>query len=300
MKTNIIFLVYMLSLVMFGCVSFSYNKTGQDIDHSYPVTGSIVETGTLSYTKKSVIPWKKQTLPQEGIPIIGRIETIGTPEEFFFPVDRQIDGNGMPVTNFLPAWRQVYLWEGSIASAESRIAVTAHCNDKDAKGGKIFNLYGEPNSKTGVISLLHTLDNPDYIEIHGFVDAAKISRYPYYIGNLMTDTNTYQLYMLLEVEYALTNNTELSDDELRRKYPMIDDNIFATAFYRTDQKFQIIDSSETVVAEIQRDSYTLYDTLPEAERMNMKRDIGWFFTFRKITQTLSRMSGWNMPLNSDM
>jgi hypothetical protein len=63
------------------------------------------------------------------------------------------------------------------------------------------------------------------------------------------------------------------------------DNL-AKFFLKQGQKFQLVDKSDVVVAEIYGDTYTLYDTLPESEWEAMKQNIGMFYVYRLIVRAL--------------
>jgi hypothetical protein len=57
-------------------------------------------------------------------------------------------------------------------------------------------------------------------------------------------------------------------------------------FLRDEQKFQILDNSDTVVAERCKDIYTLYDTLLQTEWDNMKQALALFHAFRYMAKRL--------------
>jgi hypothetical protein len=67
-------------------------------------------------------------------------------------------------------------------------------------------------------------------------------------------------------------------------------------FYRQGQKFQVLDDSGAVAAELCDDSYTLYNTLPAKDLPAIKRDIAWFYTYRSLTRYLDSLRGWDISL----
>jgi hypothetical protein len=60
----------------------------------------------------------------------------------------------------------------------------------------------------------------------------------------------------------------------------------AYEFLRKEQKFQILDHSDAVVAELQENNYTLYDTLPQTEWDDMKQALALFHAFRHLARGL--------------
>ncbi|MDR2052199.1 MAG: hypothetical protein LBP80_02200 [Treponema sp.] len=57
-------------------------------------------------------------------------------------------------------------------------------------------------------------------------------------------------------------------------------------FLRDEQKFQILDNSGTVVAELRQDIYKLYDSLPREEWEGMKQALALFHAFRYLAKRL--------------
>jgi hypothetical protein len=57
-------------------------------------------------------------------------------------------------------------------------------------------------------------------------------------------------------------------------------------FLRKAQKFQILNKSDAVVAELSENNYTLYDTLPQTEWDDMKQALALFHAFRYIAKGL--------------
>jgi hypothetical protein len=110
--------------------------------------------------------------------------------------------------------------------------------------------------------------------------------FPCPLGNFTTGQNTYKLYMTVEVEYILMNNSALPNEEIRQKHSFFEKEEvkFSNQFYGQDQKFQVVDGNNTVAAEICGNVYTVYDTLPEQELPAIKRDIAWFYMYRHLTK----------------
>jgi hypothetical protein len=295
-KTMFLFFAFMLS----GCISiirFEYEETGVLIDHSFNAAGNVVETGRLTYIKEPFFFWQKKANPLEGgISVSGKFRRLSYSPSKVIMWTRPNENE----TFFIGPWHVVYQWNGAITfdgkTEPAELFFHAYSSDKNGSG-KSFEYSGNPVSVRIGIKGVATDVNKQYMELRSF-PVEIVTDFPCLLGNLMTEQNTYKLSMTKEVEYRLTNASELPDEEVDRKYGFFEkeENRFSNLFYRQNQKFQAVDSNNAVVAEICDDVYTLYDTLPEQELPAVKRDIAWFYAYRHLTKYLNSFSGWDIPL----
>jgi hypothetical protein len=292
-------MLFFFTIMLNSCISivrFSYEKTGDIIDHSFDAIGEVIETGKLTYTKKSFLPWQKKVEPHGGINISGKIRQIdSSPSKIIMWVHPNENE-----TVFIGPWHLVYQWNGTIAfdgkTEQAELFLHAYSGNEDGYG-KHFEYNGNPVSVRIGYEGFITDKNKEYIKLRSFpVDLVK--DFPCSLGTLTTEQNTYKLYMTTEVEYLLINDSELLDEEVEQRYGLFykKENGFSDLFYRKNQRFQVVDGNNTVVAEIFDNGYKLYDVLPEQDLLAIKRDIAWFYTYRHLTKYLDSFSGWDIPL----
>ncbi|MDR1215802.1 MAG: hypothetical protein LBK25_03870 [Treponema sp.] len=214
-KTMLFFFAIMLN----SCISiarFSYEKTGDVIDHSFDATGDIIETGKFTYIKESFLPWKKKAIPQSGINISGKIRHINkSPSKVLMWVHPNENE-----TLFIGPWHLVYQWNGTITfdgkTEQAELFFHAYSSDKDGYS-KYFEYSDNPVSVYIGHKGFTTGKNKEYIELRSFpIDI--VTDFPYPLGSLTTEQNTYKLYMTTEVEYILINDSELTDEEVEQRY----------------------------------------------------------------------------------
>jgi hypothetical protein len=301
MKKAEIFLVGILFTNMFNsCISisttasFSYEKTGSAIDHSFETTGTVIETGYLTYIEENIFPWqkKKKAEPRNGINISGIIRQIyGSPSKVIKWVHPSEDE-----TLFIGPWYLLYRWDGAIVfdgkTEQAKIVFNAYSRSENGYS-KSFEYSGTPLSAHIGPGGVTTSANEKYMELR-FLTIDTVKSFPCPVGTLATEKNAYKLYMTKEIEYILKNNSGRSDEEIEQRFGILEktENSLSGAFYRQGQKFQVVDDGGAVVAEICDDAYTLYDTLPKQDLSAIKRDIAWFYTYRHLTKYLNSLRGW--------
>ncbi|MDR0706350.1 MAG: hypothetical protein LBF60_00545 [Treponema sp.] len=301
MKRTILFLSAILLTAMFGsCITIarhSYEKTGNVIDHSFETTGSVIESGYLTY----VFPRQEKLKPRNGINISGNIRRLDdSPRKV---MAKWVHPNE-DETIFIGPWYVVYQWDGAFTfdgkTEQAEMFLHAYSGGEEGRG-KLLEYSGDPSfPRIGDEGFSHTTDaNKEYMELRTLVSRDIIRNFPFPLGTFMAEKNTYKLYLTKEAEYVLVNDSKMSDEEIERRTGIFDqnENDLARLFYRQGQKFQAVDDSGAVVAEICDDSYTLYDTLPKEDLPAVKRDIAWFYTYRSLTRYLdSFLGGWDIPL----
>jgi hypothetical protein len=111
---------------------------------------------------------------------------------------------------------------------------------------------------------------------------------PYLWGELVFSGKAYRVFSVIEEDYYEKYSDFTERERGGKWYGYVGSRVEKTAnnFLRDGQKFQILDSSGTVVAELHKDSYTLYDTLPQTEWNNMKQALALFQTFRITAKRL--------------
>jgi hypothetical protein len=291
--------IYRLTIKINGCISivrFSYEKTGGILDHSFKAAGSVIETGYLTYTKDTILPRRQKGAPRDGIQISGKLRRMGNAPSKLPMLTLSSDNETLRIGY----WHQVYQWNGAIIldgkTEQAELFLHAYSGDKDGYG-KSFEYSGNQVTFRPGESGFTSDENKKYIELRSF-PVGVVTNFPCPLGNFTTEQNTYKLYMTIEVEYILINDSELSDQEIEQKYGFFrrEENEFPNLFYRQNQKFQVVDRDNAVVAEIIDDVYKLYDTLPEHDLSAVKRDIAWFYMYRYLTKYLNGFHGWDIPL----
>jgi hypothetical protein len=108
---------------------------------------------------------------------------------------------------------------------------------------------------------------------------------PYYWGKFISSGGEYKLYAVVEDDYY-ARYPDFTQRERRKISGVRRIDSLAKFFLKEGQKFQLVDKSGAVVAEIYGDLYTIFDTLPEAEWEGMKHNIGMFYVYRLIARAL--------------
>jgi hypothetical protein len=110
----------------------------------------------------------------------------------------------------------------------------------------------------------------------------EIPNFPWWVGDFISGGKTYRLNAVVEIglEYEYPSGYPFAYET--RKH-----------FFYPEQKFQIVDtSSNTVLAEIEKNAYILYDTTPETEREAMKCSIGLFYAVLRASEQTESSSSW--------
>jgi hypothetical protein len=267
-------MMLLLIVSFISCTSSpAFIETGVVIDNSYPIIGNIVETGKLSYVEQGILSNKKLPSPQKGITGIGKVFSLGFGET---TTQLKYKNINQPIILLLNHRHEQFRWNGNIFydgdTVQARVVIDIYGREKMA--------YFVLNSATTATS---------YIDFNGSIhESGGVTEIPYWFGTFFSSNGMYRLYGVCENEYQINpDNTLLSDDEKEKAMALYKENYsnaVSNFFLDTNQKFQIIDNEDNVVAEIKDDAYTLYDTLPELERINMKQNIGLFHIFYSLVR----------------
>ncbi|MDR1029827.1 MAG: hypothetical protein LBL76_03035 [Treponema sp.] len=285
------YLLALSSVLLTSCINISFVPKIEkiDIDHAIPPRGNILETGTLGYAETdffsdlfSFLFSKEARIPVEGeILTKGSYTTQGEVRPIFRFAYPQKNKN-LPQQILINTYHLYYKWQGNIMFS-----------GKAYKANFLIDADGPKSGWQGKTILLDTAKTGFFrFEFSGPIgdtdfDATPESgapHFPWWVGDFISQGKTYRLNAVVEIgpEYA---------------YPPGFKDPFAyetrRTFFYPEQKFQIIDAaSNTVMAEIQNNAYTLYDTLPETEWEAMKCNIGLFYAILKASKQTDASSSW--------
>jgi hypothetical protein len=271
----------MLGMMLFaGCATAPVVK--KTVDHSYPVSAEVTETGALTYTKAALFSKNKKAPVDGEIIVYGQIKEPGEPRGIMRIGAYPQKNKNIPehILFLAEKYHALYKWDGDILFADetykANIVLDAECDSVSGDGDKIILLDSAKTDYTG-FEFTGVIGNWIFFEASPESGA---STFPWWVGDFISGNKhkTYQLYAVTEVETVPPYDTK------------------ATFFYEP-QKFQIVDASNAVVAEIQNGAYTLYDTLPEVERDTMKQNIALFYVVLQASK-IAGASGWGQPLFS--
>jgi hypothetical protein len=261
-----------------------------DVDHAIPPMGNIVETGTLVYEEKetgffaaivSLFSPKKERIPAKGeILARGSYAAQGTVELTFgaYPQKNKNIAQTICIYNY----RRYYKWKGDIMFS-----------GKTHEASFLIDAYG-PKSGKGVKTFLLDTARTEFFrfEFSGHIGDADFETlpesgapsFPWWVGDFISDDKTYRLYAVVEIGQEYEYPPGFKDPyayETRK------------TFFYPEQKFQIAgESSNTVLAEIHNNAYTLYDTTPEPEREAMKCNIDLFYAVLQASKQIDASSSW--------
>jgi hypothetical protein len=275
-----IILLLLVVSVFIGCISFNtppewkahFESLLANKDYSFPVTGEVVETKEIA----SVIEYSwsniKMPLPEADILLTGRIYSPWYSWQTSLamrPVKLKNQGDDAITVYFLPHYKQRYFWDGTVIA-----------NGHPAKTLIDFDVYAEKGGRDKHFILTKAalgevrLEFSDPFDI--FVDMWD-PKFPYLAGYIHTPENTYRVYTVLD------------------NYP--DKTTYHnTVFFNPLQKFQILDGRDTVIAELEKDKYTVYDTAPEAERENLQYAVALLVAFRHSGLVMKNLEdSWGPP-----
>jgi hypothetical protein len=254
-------------------------SAAEDIDRSYSATGAVSERGTILFQSKPGF-WKKlfrnpaAPVPADESEIIvclGFEPDLGWDGDWksllleWIPPERS-GGTGMILWGDVDRYygKCDILFGNAVRKGELRIRRNPAKPTKPKAQENNIILIVLDSATTETVSV----EMNDYITTNNFARHMP----PRSWGDFVLGGRAYQIFSVVEGVY----------------YGWRDARAGSTAyeFLRNGQKFQITDNALAVVAELQGDAYTLYDTLPEAERDSMKQALALFYAFRYIAQGL--------------
>jgi hypothetical protein len=259
----------------------------EDMDYSYPVMSAVVERGTILFKYKP-----------------------GFWEKLFYNPDPPVPANESEIIVYLGFVLDFGWQSGWIPLERSGSRGVLLWGDTDKRVGKCDILFGNASSEGKLVirknpskpadneSVLMVLDSATTktvsVEMNDYISTYRVmhSMPPYSWGELVLSGRAYRIFSVIEEAYY----ARYPDFSQRERG--IDWNGFvigtygsrvettAKNFLRNEQKFQILGNSDTVVAELHENNYTLYDSLPQTEWDNMKQALALFHAFRYIAQRL--------------
>jgi hypothetical protein len=268
-------------LALSGCASvetalksFLYSAA-EDIDRSYPATGAVSERGTILFQSKPGF-WEKlfrnpaPPVPADESEVIVYLGFASGFQWISSWVPPKRSGGAGAIL-----WGEVNKYVGNCdilfgtASRAGKLVIRKESDypsdeeeQRRVKGAT--RLFVLDSAVTETVSI----EMNDYITTSSFVRHMP----PHSWGEFVLSGRAYRIFSVVEgVYYGWRSSWAEST---------------AYEFLRDGQKFQITDNARAVVAELQGDAYTLYDTLPEAERDSMKQALALFYAFRYIAQGL--------------
>jgi len=276
----LVLLVLSVAVICIGCTTTppeGYKEWKESLlakrDCSFSVTGQAVETknitSVIEYSKKDA---KKKSSPEADILLKGQLYSPWyTFRTYFFfrpiKLKNQSDDTHKVVT-FLPQYKQRYFWDGTVTIDGKSLNALVDFNvfaDQDGNG-KIFVLN---KAALGEASL----DFPDPFDMSG-----KPEDYPFLIGYANISDVKYRIYAVMD------NNPEKT-------------TFYNEIFFNPLQKFQFIDDQNTVVAELEKDKYTVYDTATDSLKENFKYAAALLIALRHSTMEMKNIKdSWYPPL----
>jgi hypothetical protein len=257
-------------------------SAAEDIDRSYPATGAVALEGTIVLESKPA--FLKRLFYNPAPPVPANENEIVV--YFGFEPDFGWDWDG--------DWKSLLLeWIPPERSGGTGMILWG---DVDSYYGKCDILFGnavrkgelrirrnpakptEPKVQENKRIILIVLDcattETVSVEMNDYITTNNFTRHmpPHFWGEFVLGGRAYRIFSVVEGVYYGWRDTRAEST--------------AYEFLRNGQKLQILDNSDTVVAELCENNYTLYGTLPQTEWDNMKQALALFHAFRYIAQGL--------------
>ena len=112
---------------------------------------------------------------------------------------------------------------------------------------------------------------------------------PYQFGKFIFGGYEFNFYAVVEKDYRVLDRNFTEADRARIKESRTVVSTIAEFFVQSDQRFQILNSSNIVVAELIGNTYIIYDSLPKQKWSNMKESIALLYSYRLIVRRLLRI-----------
>jgi hypothetical protein len=290
-------------LVLSGCSSFAERLRAwqeglkvptEDIDYSYPVSGNVAAQGTIVFKYKP-----------------------GFWEKLFHNPEPPVPANESEIVvylGFVVDFSRIFDWRsGWIPPEQSGGEGRFLLGETDGYVGKCDILFGNasrkgeiviwknPSETSANVPTTVLLDSATTetisVEMNDYISSGKTSHVvrsmpPYLWGKLVLSGRAYRIFSVIEESYYAMypdfSQRERGTVWHGLRFGFAGSRVETTAhnFLRDEQKFQVLDNSGEVVAELRRDSYTLYDTLPQTEWEDMKQALALFYAFRYIAERI--------------
>lgn len=269
-------------LLFFAACAAFYNYSLDEagfIDHSFQATGNSIEQGRIGILKQKTlplfnIPIGKTEPPQADIAIVGYLQERAPDKIAFKNFESKVEGelDAFMITGF----RRDYRWVGSVTMNNQTSELTFR-----------FEGYTPTKDIDDLSFELAEEKGRNKIELNRRLDTHGVSVFPYPLGSFYIGETCYPLYMTKEIEYALGSSTIPEEKLVAYEPDFLEGNReLITMVFRRDQKFQVTNEAHQGVADIQGDSYALYDQLPVSDRQAMKRLIAQLYVFIRVARQL--------------
>jgi hypothetical protein len=242
-----------------------------DRDFSFAVTGETVETkyiaGVIEYSRRNA----QTPLPEADILLKGRIYRPWYDWETgsgFRWVKLKYQGNDAVHIYGLPEYRQRWFWDGSVSMDGS---ITDTSMD--------FYVYANSEANNKHFLLRKATLGEVRLEFEDPFDIfTRFKEFPFLVGYVHTANDTYRVWAVLD--------NDPDKDEFQN-----------AVFFNPLQKFQFLDERDTVIAELEKNRYTVYDTAPEAERESLQNAAALLTAFRHSATVMRNLRDrWAPPM----
>ncbi|MDR1466426.1 MAG: hypothetical protein LBI40_02250 [Treponema sp.] len=284
MIRNPVAIVFLTTLsILSGCSSMGWLDApnvpaAEDIDYSYPVSGNVAAQGTIMFKFKPKF-WEK-LLHNPPLPVpAGDSEII---VYFGYVPDFRWTSSWVPAKR-KGEMRPFFLLWGDTSKYTGKCDIIFGTSSLEGELVIIRRNPSKPVEKNATITVLNIATTRTVsVEMNNYISTDKVvpSMPPCSWGELILSDKAYRIFSVIEEAYY-ARYPDFSQEE-RKKLRGFGSRVETTArnFLRDEQKFQILDNAGAVVAELRKDAYTLYDTLPQAEWDDMKQALALFHAFR--------------------
>jgi len=270
LRTSVMFI---LMVIFTGCITFIPPHIPVPADNSFSCTGEVIEKGNLvSVIERKHIFSKESALPQADIivnGVVGQPFLVVTSSEHKAVKLKYQDDDTMW---FLPSERRQFFWRGTVT-------IGAKQTDTNVD----FYVYANENGSDKRFVLTNAALGGARLEAADPLDVfnSTTGNFPFLIGFVHLKNNSYRIFAVLDPDSESHSN------------PFI---FFKEIFLYPKQKFQFMGNNDTVVTELENGKYSIYDTLPEADRESMKQALALLAAYRHSSNVLKNNNdSWELP-----
>lgn len=268
-------LVLLFTIVIYtGCITIVRHTPSpppDPVDHSFSVTGEVMETGNVASVLERARPFSRaHPLHAADILLTGVVrQPLSIGITFLHTVKLKYQDDD--TIWILPGTRKSYQWIGTVV-------IDGNSLDTEID----FHVYGGSDGSGKQFILRNALLGQTRLEADDPLDVynSTTGSFPFLIGYAHLPDNSYRI-------FAVRDNFNYSDPW----------NFNKNVFYDSMQKFQLLNEENSVVAELEKGRYTIYDSLPETELEGIKQAIALLIGFRHSTSVLIDINdGWDPPM----
>jgi hypothetical protein len=259
----------------------------EDIDHSYPATGAVAQRGAITFESKPAFWIRLFYNPAPPVPVNENeiVTHFGFEPDFRWPWDQNWDWDWdwTSLVDWIPPERSggtgTILWGGVdkyYGKCEIRFGNAIHQGELRIRRNpaKPTDSKAQENESAILMVLDSATTKTVSVEMNNYITTNNLTSHspPHSWGTLVLSGRAYRIVSVIEGLYYGWRDTKAEST--------------AYEFLRSRQKFQILDGSDTVVAELHGNNYALYDTLPQTEWEDMQQALALFHAFRHIANGL--------------